>query len=353
MKKLIFLLSVALVISAFGVTEQITLWKNGDDGVASYRIPAMCLAPDGKTLVAVCDARQKHKGDVNTKQPINIVCRRSTDGGKTWTDSEKVWDWPWTDNEHWAGSDPSLIVDEQTKTIFLFFNVWESVKASGYYQYYVQSSTDNGATWSCPQNITESIKPQGWAERGFIFITSGSGCQMKDGTLLHTLVWVGNSVALFGSTDHGETWKPYGNPTPERGDECKVVELSDGTLMINARRSCGQREIFTSKDKGVTWEHRSDKTLLDPACNAQLMKAGKMLLFSNCNSTGRSNLYVRTSFDEGQTWNEGVCVEPGGAAYSDIALMKNRKLGVIFEKNTPEYSSICFCTLAPTEFTKK
>ena len=355
MKKILLILSAALSLSAFGVSPQITLWKDGDNGVAKYRIPAMCLAPDGKTLVAVCDARTKHGGDLNrgSAQPIYIACRRSTDGGKTWTETTKSWDWPWNDNEQWVGSDPSLIVDNEAKKIFLFYNVGECKKEWGAYKHYVQESKDNGATWSTPRNITNEIRPANWAKypNGFIFVTSGSGCQTKDGTLLHTLVNVGQSVALFGSTDHGKTWKAYGNPTPEPGDECKVVELTDGTLMINSRRHGGQREIFTSKDKGVTWEHRSDKSLLDPACNAQIMKVGKMLLFSNCKAWGRSNLYVRTSFDDGQTWNEGVCVEPGGAAYSDIALMKDRKLGVIFEG--AGYSTIRFCSLDPTEFTKK
>ena len=75
------------------------LFKSNDaiEGVKSaiYRIPALCTAPNGD-LVVVCDARRFNGGDLNAFQPINIVCRRSTDGGRTWTEGASTWNWPWT-----------------------------------------------------------------------------------------------------------------------------------------------------------------------------------------------------------------------------------------------------------------
>ena len=97
-----------------------------------------------------------------------------------------------------------------------------------------------GKTWSKPRDITKDISfpewPFGKAHNagGFIFMTSGSGMQAKDGTLVHTIVHVGDGNALFGSEDHGKTWKAFGKPA-KNGDECKVVELSDGSWMINSR----------------------------------------------------------------------------------------------------------------------
>jgi len=172
------LLAVALVaasINALAVSEQTTLWKNGDGGIAVYRIPAICTAPNGD-LVAVCDARSRNGGDLNIYQPINISCRRSSDNGATWSDPVNTWTWRWDEEEQWSGSDPSLIVDETTGTIFLFYNVWEWKHQKDIYQFFVQESKDNGATWSKPRDISKDIAFEGWnfggmrGQGGFIFI---------------------------------------------------------------------------------------------------------------------------------------------------------------------------------------
>ena len=348
MKKLVltFALSAAAVAGA-AVSPVQTLWKAGDNGIKIYRIPALCTAPNGD-LVAACDARTNHGGDLNTCQPINITIRRSSDNGKTWTAPKNSYTWTWTDVEKWAGSDPSLIVDNEAKKIFLFYNVWECKHNYGVYQFWVQESSDNGKTWSKPRDISKDIAFDAWPfgkrqnQGGFIFITSGSGIQTKDGTLLHTLVHVGDGNALFGSTDHGKTWKAIGTPV-KCGDECKVVEFNDGTWMINSRWRGGGRQIHVSKDRGQTWESRYDNTLRDPQCNAQIMRVGKTLLFSNCNSGGRNNLYLRASLDDGQTWNEGISICPQGAAYSDITITKDKQVGILYEG--AGYATIDFVTV--------
>ncbi|MCR5413758.1 MAG: glycoside hydrolase [Kiritimatiellae bacterium] len=352
-------IAIALAACAIAATaaaaapDHMILFKNGDavEGVVSkmYRIPALCTAPNGDLVVA-CDARRNHGGDLNTSQPIDIALRRSSDGGKTWTDPVFSWRWKWDDKEHWAASDPSFIVDRKAKKIFLFYNVWESVGNHGVFQFFVQESADNGKTWSEPRDISKDIAFEGWpfgkkqSEGGFIFISSGSGVQLKDGTLLHTLVHVGDGNALFGSTDHGKTWKAIGKPA-KQGDECKVVELSDGSWMINSRWRGGGRQIHVSKDRGETWESHYDNALTDPQCNAQIMRCGKVLLFSNCNANGRRNLYIRASLDDGKTWNKGVCVFPEGAAYSDMTkICKTKEIGVVYEG--AGYSTIKFTTVS-------
>ncbi len=328
------------------------LFKNGDEieGVKSavYRIPALCTAPNGDLVIA-CDARRDGGGDLNHAKPINIAIRRSKDAGATWTAPVFAWKWKWTDEEHWAGSDPSFIVDAEAKKIFLFCNVWESVKGAGIYRFFVQESSDNGVTWSEPREITKSIAVPNWgfgkrdSEGGFIFITSGSGMQAKDGTLLHTLVHVNDGNALFGSEDHGATWRVFGKSV-KKGDECKVAELTDGSWVINSRWKGGGRQIHVTKDRGASWKCRYDKTLADPQCNAQLMRVGKVLLFSNCKSPNRRhNLYVRASIDDGKTWNEGVCVEPMGAAYSDMCVLPGRRIGIVYEG--AGYATINFTTV--------
>ena len=355
MFKLVFALAAmsSAWVSFAACGEKVTLWKDGDGGVAKYRIPALATAPNGD-LVAACDARTNHGGDLCFHQPINISVRRSSDGGKTWTPPKNSWTWEWQPGGvRWSGSDPSLVVDAQAKKIFLFYNVWEwqQVEANaraagdanlqdrkhGVYRFFVQESFDNGATWSKPREISKDIAIAGWpcgaeeGKGGFIFITSGSGIQAKDGTLLHTIVHVNDGNALFGSDDHGKTWKPFGKPV-KNGDECKVVELSDGSWMINSRWRGGGRQIHVTKDRGNTWESRYDTTLADPQCNAQIMRYGNMLLFSNCKSPNRrALLHLRASADDGRTWTEGLCIEPNGAAYSDMTILPNGDIGILYE----------------------
>lgn len=364
MKKIIALAAFAVSLASFAeVSAPIPLWKNGDGGIRVYRIPALCTAPNGD-LIAACDARKNNGGDLCVYQPINITIRRSKDDGKTWTEPVNSWTWDWVENgSRWSGSDPSFIVDYKEKKVFLFYNVWEwqQVEANaraagdennlhnrryGIYRFFVQESADNGATWSKPREISKDIAIDGWpcgaeeGKNGFIFISSGSGTQLKDGTLLHTIVHVNDGNALFGSTDHGKTWKAIGKPA-KFGDECKVTELRDGSWMINSRWRGGGRQIHVSKDRGETWESRYDNTLADPQCNAQIMRYGKLLIFSNCkSSSGRCNLHVRASVDDGQTWNEGVCVEQGGAAYSDITIMKNGDIGILYEANGIQFAVV-------------
>ena len=189
---------------------------------------------------------------------------------------------------------------------------------------------------------------------------------MKDGTLMHTLVRVGGptEVALFGSTDHGKTWRHFGNPA-KQGDECKFVELEDGSWMINSRiGSGGGRQVHRSTDGGKSWVSSFDTNLNDPGCNAQIMnypltaaRAGKkpadgmpenVLIFTHCNAPGRRNLFLRTSWDGGATWTNGVCIEPQGAAYSDMTILKTGEVGVLFEG--ANYATIRFCKLEPREF---
>ena len=73
------------------------------------------------------------------------------------------------------------------------------------------------------------------------------------------------------------------------------------------------------------------------------MRCGKALLFSNCNANGRRNLYLRTSLDDGQTWSAGICIEPNGAAYSDMTILPNGDIGILYEG--AGYSTIDFVTV--------
>lgn len=307
------------------------------EGVECYRIPALVTAPNGD-LIAAIDERIPGCADLRGSKDINIVQRRSTDNGKTWTAVETVIDFPYGQ----SASDPSMIVDEETGDVFLFYNFMDLDKEKDVYYLHVMKSSDNGKTWSEPKDITSQISKPEW-HKDFKFITSGRGIQTQDGRLLHTLVRLKEGVYLFGSDDHGENWFLIDSPV-NPADESKVMQLADGRYMINARVNTGEglRYVHISDDKGKTWETHAEPQLVDPGNNASIVRYSSkaegdkqnILLFSNSNSKeGRENLTVRVSYDEGESWDDGTIIYPGGAAYSDMTVLRNGDIGIFFEKD--------------------
>ncbi|MEG2156766.1 MAG: alpha-L-fucosidase [Bacteroidaceae bacterium] len=303
--------------------------------VACYRIPAIVTAPNGD-LVAAIDERVPNGHDLNTNKDINIVIRRSSDNGKTWSSIKKAADFPYGK----SASDPSMIVDKVTKEIFLFYNFMDLENENGVYYFHVIKSADNGKTWSKPVDITSQITKPEW-HKDFKFITSGNGIQTQSGELLHCLVNLNNGLHIFGSKDHGKSWFFINTPiTP--ADESKIVELSDGRWMINSRvNGPGIRYVHISSDNGKTWQTRPDSTLIDPGCNGSILrydlknKKGKKscLIFANAKmKKERSNMTVRVSYDDGETWSKGKTIYSGSAAYSSLTILKNGEIGLFFEK---------------------
>ena len=320
-----------------GVIEYHNLFdKTMEKGVSCYRIPAIVTAPNGDLVVAI-DERVPSCGDLKWSKDINIVVRRSSDDGKTWSDIETVVNFPWGQ----SASDPSMIVDEVTGDIFMFYNYMDLKKEKNVYYLHVVKSSDNGKTWSEPQDITSQIAKPEW-HNDFKFITSGRGIQTRSGKLLHCMVNLDSGMHLFGSDDHGKSW--YFIDTPVKpANESKVVELADGSLMINSRANkTGMRYVHVSTDSGQSWQTRPEPALIDPGCNGSIIRYTSIedgykknrLLFSNAKmEKGRSNMTVRISYDEGLTWSEGKTIYKGGSAYSSLTILKNGDIGLFFEKD--------------------
>ncbi|MBJ6367810.1 sialidase family protein [Snuella sedimenti] len=345
MKHIIILVLIALLnscgtkinTSPNANPEFTPLFNTGmQDGVSCYRIPAIVTAPNGD-LVAAIDQRVPSCGDLKWSKDINIVIRRSSNNGKTWTPIETAIDFP----EGRSASDPSMIVDNITGTIFLFYNYMNLDTEKDIYYLHVMKSSDNGKTWSEPQDITSQIAKPEW-HKDFKFITSGRGIQTRSGKLLHTMVNLNSGLHVFGSDDHGKTW--YFIDTPiQPADESKIIELTDGSLMINARvNKKGIRYVHTSQDDGKTWVTEPASELIDPGCNASIIRytskkdgyKKNRLLFSNTKSEkGRVNMTVRISYDEGKTWSEGKTIYKGSSAYSSLTILKNGDIGLFFEKD--------------------
>ena len=300
--------------------------------IACYRIPAILTSTNG-TLIAAIDERNNSCGDLKWNRNINIVIRKSYDDGKTWSETEKIIDYP--DGE--SASDPSMILDQQTGHIFLFYNYMNLDLARDIYRLMVIKSSDNGKNWSVPKDITSQITKKDW-DKDFMFITSGRGTQTKDGTLLHCLVNLNKGTHVFGSNDNGENWFLFDYPL-KPGDESKIVELSNGDWLVNSRVNSNEfRYSHISKNKGKSWFSFENKDLSDPACNASLINyntnSKSLLLFSNAfSSKERNNLSISKSYDQGISWENTKTIYKGKSAYSSMTLLKNGDIGLFFEKD--------------------
>lgn len=317
-------------------------------GVTCYRIPSIVTSKNGN-LIAAIDERVPSGDDLNNNKDINIVVRRSQDNGKTWSRIERVVDFPYGE----SASDPSMIVDELTGEIFLFYNYMDLNKEPNIYYFHVVSSKDNGKTWSKPKDLTPFITTEDM-KKDFKFITSGRGVYTSSGKLLHTIVNGQKGLTVFGSNDHGKTWYSIKNFI-KPADESKIIDLPNGNWMINSRvNRFGYRYVHTSLDEGKTWTSRVDSTLIDPGCNGSIVKYSsiadgsdkdRVIISNAADKKRRKNLTVRISYDNGKTWSHSRTIYEGGAAYSSLTVLKNGDIAVFYEKDDYKSNEVVIFSL--------
>src|SRR5262245_35179900 len=142
--------------------RQTPLFVSGKEGYHTFRIPSLVLTPKG-TLLAFCEGRKKGTGDAGD---IDLVLKRSTDGGATWKPPQVVWD----DGPNTVGN-PCPVVDAATGTVWLLLthnlgkDTERAIRAGtskGTRTVWVTKSTDDGATWSKPAEITKDVKDPKW-----------------------------------------------------------------------------------------------------------------------------------------------------------------------------------------------
>ena len=327
---LIFLITTNIQFSQNQFVYKELFNAENNPEVSCYRIPSIITAINGD-LIAAIDERVPSCGDLKWSRDINIVIRKSSNNGKTWGKIEKIIDYPLGQ----SASDPSMILDKQTNTIFLFYNYMDLDNQKDIYYLKYISSNDNGKSWSKPVDITNQISKENW-KNDFKFITSGRGIQTKKGTLLHCLVNLQKGTHVFGSNDNGKTWFITETPTSP-GDESKIVELNDGSWMVNSRvNKLGYRYSHVSNDDGKTWISKKEESIIDPGCNGSLIRYShgekNLLLLTNINNKKeRKEIVLRYSIDEGKSWSNPKIIYNGEAAYSSMTVMENGNLGLFFE----------------------
>lgn len=352
------------VLHAESLFETARLFALTPDNRPNYRIPAIIVAPNGDLLV-ICERRNNGPGDIGNH---DIVMKRSADKGRTWSEEILI-----LDDEDRVCTDITVGLDRETKTLWLFFLKDKK-------QFAHLTSTDNGLTWAGPVVIHEQVikpewetlkgrpdtkpyNPKSHAQRWEKDWHQRYGCgpgnamvQLKSGRLLVPArhredIGQGRLRSFahsFYSDDHGATWKLGGN-IGLHTSECQFIELNDGSVRVISRNESAEdapdnlRHLTSlSQDGGVTWSAPQRlEELITPRCHGAVERYdAKTLLFSAPASPirqaehpyGRYNLTMRISRDEGATWSAGRTLWPHPGSYSDIAVLDDGSIAVVYER---------------------
>ncbi|HUY00238.1 MAG TPA: sialidase family protein [Candidatus Deferrimicrobium sp.] len=339
-------ISFLFLISSFGLillfynpnwtqgVEHQALFTSGEEPGRGYRIPAL-LVLSGDIILAFCESRADPMLDWGD---IDLVMKRSIDGGDIWSNITVLID----AGTHTAGN-PCPVYDNATGTVWLPYCV-DNKKV------YIINSTDLGVTWSESREITAELdlNLSGSMDPLVLEYGTGPGCgiQLSNGRLIIPSYYFDErgSHVLY-SDDHGVTWQK--GVDLNCGSECQAFESVNGSLCLNARPTSSEkyRVIAWSHDDGSTWaSYYIDYELPDPACMASITRftdntthQRNRILFSNPNRFSRGHLTLRMSYDEGASWNVSKLVYEGPSAYSQIAILSDYTICILFEQGHFDY----------------
>jgi sialidase-1 len=322
------------------------VFVGGQDDINTYRIPSIICTKKGTVLI-FCEGRRNKSQDGS---PTHLVLKRSlSNTGPMISPQHSV-----TENRSrqrnitWlpmqvlikskngeAYMNPVPVIDNNDGTIFLLINQcpsWGDAEneGKGVTEVWLIKSTDEGATWTKPVNITRDV--------GNIALGPGIGIQLKNGRLVAPVY-----DGIIYSDNHGKTWKA-GNKTTAPLNECQVVELVDGSLMLNTR-GYPKRIVTISDNMGNSWgAPYRDSALTDSklwgGCQASFIRYTRQdngsdknrLLFANpADSLYRFDMTVRMSYDEGKTWPVAKIIKKGTGAYSSLTILPDGSIGIIYE----------------------
>ena len=313
-------------------------------GYHTLRIPALVVTTTG-ALLAFCEGRKTGSSDGGE---IDLLLRRSTDGGNHWSALQVVVSRP-----GYTCGNPCPVVDQSTGVIWLPFmqnhgEEHEELIAEGKGQrtVWLTHSHDEGIRWAEPVEITSMVKKPEWT---WYATGPGHGIQLAGGRLLipcdhmigihfdHKLDPYHAHVIY--SDDQGTTWQ-IGGTVPPGTNECAVAQLADGRVYINCRNYVGERRraVAWSEDEGITFHDFTwDEQLVEPICQASLARytlgeVNNLLLFANPASPLRERMTVRLSDDGGQSWAVERVLYRGPAAYSDLAVLPDGTICCLYER---------------------
>ncbi|GGZ68883.1 sialidase family protein [Streptomyces bluensis] len=337
--------------------QQILFKASQDPGYACFRIPAIVRTTKG-TLLAFAEGRVLNCGDA---ADIDIVVKRSTDGGRTWGPLRVV-------NEG-AGDthgNPAPIVDRETGRIVLAETYNTGRKDSASCQVpcdrtpHLQYSDDDGLTWSQPRDLSAEILPPHW--NSWYATGPVHGIQLSRGKHAGRLVfgvnaetWDGtrvtaNHAALIVSDDGGEHWRTGATdswPIADDGtfrqkpSELTLTERQDGSVFVSGREQdgtdLGHRTQTVSRDGGDSFDSpfRALPDFYTPQVQGSSLRLGKRLLLA-CpgDPDRRRTMMIRSSYDGGRTWDSvdrGTVITTDWSGYSDMVQIGADTVGLMYE----------------------
>tara|TARA_R110000868_G_scaffold79850_4_gene227024 strand:- start:2252 stop:3412 length:1161 start_codon:yes stop_codon:yes gene_type:complete len=322
------------------------IFEGGKEGYQCFRIPAVVTTSNG-ILLAFAEGRKNGCSDTGS---IDLVMKRSTDGGINWGTLEVLWH----DEGNTCGN-PSPVVDRITGDVFLL-STWNlgtdhesdiiAQKSKDTRRVFIMKSVNEGISWDRPKEITAEVKLPNWT---WYATGPGSGIQILGGKYKDRLVIASDHIEAVTkkyyshtiySDDHGATWELGGSTPLDQVNECEVVELSDHRLMLNMRnydRQMSSRQLAYSDDGGESWKDmHHHESLIEPICQASTlrfdMEGQVYVLFANpADTKSRVNMTVRVSSDDGKSWPMVKQIFPGPSAYSDLTPINWKNIGILYE----------------------
>ncbi|ATL27280.1 sialidase family protein [Streptomyces formicae] len=341
-------------------------FRAGREGYASFRIPAVVRTAHG-TLLAFCEGRVGSQDDFGN---IDVVLKRSADGGRTWGPLQIVG----KNGADLAGNPAPVVLDTGRVLLVQVRNAAAAtedairrgkVSAADGRRVWVQHSDDDGLTWSAPREITGQVKKASWR---WYATTPGHAVQLSTGRVVvpanHSLPPSGTDTGTEGkyngghcllSDDAGATWRIGYIDDNANGyinvNETTAAELPDGRLYFNTRNDSpapGTRADAHSLDGGrsLVKPFRPQACLTGPVVEGSVLQLRDpdVLLFSGPADPGfRALMTVRRSHDAGTTWETAHTVDGLPAAYSDLVRVDDDTVGLLYETGDfSAYETITF-----------
>lgn len=368
--------------AAPGCTSSVP-YVSGEGGYDTYRIPATITTARG-TVLAFAEGRHDGAGDTGD---IDVVLRRSLDGGCTWGPVAVV-----AAGDGDTRGNPAPVMDPLTGAVVLVtsYNSGDVTEAQimrgeataeQSRRVFVQRSTDDGRSFGAPRDVTGDVKPANWR---WYATGPGHAIALRHGRHAGRLVVPSNhSVAppagsgdtgqearYYGahaiySDDGGRTWRTgFVDETYDgysNANESTAAELPDGRVYFNSRdqngTSAGNRLDSVSSDGGESLDR---PYTMQPSLNdvpvvegsvLQLPGAGAPLLFSGPSvPTARQSMAVWRSTNGGATFTKVLTLSQKRAAYSDLVRLDGQTVGLLYETGqSGTYETIEFRRLPVTD----
>jgi len=343
--------------------EECVLFTSTSDSL--YRIPAIAAAGNG-TVVAIADYRHDHGYDVGVGKPLDILFRVSNDNGRTWSDASVAvsCEADYADGIYGFG-DCSIVADRESNEMMLLCVGDREAKTygqGGRLEVHRFVSKDGGHTWGGHTDLTSSIYGLG-ADMGWnaLFIASGKIFQsrtVKKGNyyrLYCAVLAKGYGNAVLYSDDFGANWNLLGGPDSAcpGGDEAKVEELPDGTVILSSRTQGRFFNLFRFDDTSYTtgswtgYAKSKSITAHTNSTNGEIMaikvEDGYYYLQSIPAGPGRSHVSIyykflpsqesyeeMTAADFGKGWSRYEITE-AESAYSTFCLQQDGVIAFLYE----------------------